>query len=369
MTIANSVISLALRAAGLVGVGQTALAEDANDALVLLNAMIGQWQHQRIVAVIPGALDTFPSLHTDVPSWTGNENVLLVSLAARLRAAYGLPPDEALSAGADAAVKLLQANNLHQQPPDVAGLPTTVGHAIRLALRFAGRVTDAQGVADTSQDMADGLALLVGMLAQWQRKRLLVPDLVELAITSTGAASYTIGPAGDFVAPRPDRIDYAFARLLNSGSNPVDLSLSIIGSREDYAGIALKGLATFPAALWYDATWPAGVLHFWPIPAAGDFDLHVGVKDTLPAYAAPTDALGLPPEYLEAVVTNLAMRLLAANGQQASVLLAGQARASLATLYAANAQIPELGMPAGLAGRRGSSVAAGGSRAFISGQW
>ncbi len=44
---AASLINLALKMAGVLGVGQTAQAEDTNDAFTLLNAMLAQWQRKR----------------------------------------------------------------------------------------------------------------------------------------------------------------------------------------------------------------------------------------------------------------------------------------------------------------------------------
>ena len=43
----RSIISLALKLSGALGVGQTALAEDISDAFALLNMMIGQWSQKR----------------------------------------------------------------------------------------------------------------------------------------------------------------------------------------------------------------------------------------------------------------------------------------------------------------------------------
>ena len=44
---AQDIINFSLRAAGVLGVGQTALAEDNSDALAALNAMLGLWQQKR----------------------------------------------------------------------------------------------------------------------------------------------------------------------------------------------------------------------------------------------------------------------------------------------------------------------------------
>lgn len=44
---ALDIIKLAMKDAGVLGVGQTPLAEDANDALTTMNAMIAQWRRKR----------------------------------------------------------------------------------------------------------------------------------------------------------------------------------------------------------------------------------------------------------------------------------------------------------------------------------
>lgn len=70
------------------------------------------------------------------------------------------------------------------------------------------------------------------MLAQWSRKRWLVFHLVNTALTSTGAQSYSVGPGGDFDMPRPDRLGAAYIRRLISGaSNPVDFPLELQAAR------------------------------------------------------------------------------------------------------------------------------------------
>ena len=49
MTISTvgDLITLALKDSGVLGAGQTALAEDMNDALSRLNMMLGQWNRRR----------------------------------------------------------------------------------------------------------------------------------------------------------------------------------------------------------------------------------------------------------------------------------------------------------------------------------
>jgi hypothetical protein len=348
--------------------------DDVNDSAKILNAMINEWNMERRVKVNPIVLPTFPDLTTDVPFWSSFEHVLLTTMAVRLRQIYSLPPIDLDVKLAMGALEAFSAINQQQIAPLHAGPPETVIQALFLALRMAGRITDTQSVSDGSKDVADAFSLLVMMLAQWQRKRWLVWHEEEYALVSTGQYSYSIGPECDFDMPRPDKLHAAWVRL-NSGTfgaqlaaefpillgqqpsqYPVDIPLAIIESKEDWAGITIKDLSSIPAAVFYDSAFPIGQLYFWPVPIANEYQLHIVVKASLPVYATPDDDLGLPPEYLDAVVNNLAVRIALASGAQINPLLLAEARASLNTIKLANSQIPLLSMPAALSGRRGGDV-------------
>ena len=358
MTIANNIISEALKISGIVGVRQTPLAEDTNTAFLLLNQMIGTWNVQRAQQANPAALVTFANLTTDVSFWTPYEGVLLPNLARTLRVAYQLPPDQELDQSAGAALQLFQSINAQQIAPEHAGPPTTCLQVIWLALRMAGRINDQQLATDSSKDVDDAFSLLVTMIAQWQRRRWIVWDEQEVYLTSTGAMSYTIGPGGDFslAAGRPDRLENAFVRMVplggGSGLN-IDIPLAIIDAKEDYNGITLKQLSTLPAAVWYDSAYPLGVLHFWPVPTASIYELHVNVKTPLPTLTSTASTLsGFPPEHIYALIANLACRIVVLSGGVPSPALLGEARAALNLLRMANTQIAELAIPAMVQNKR-----------------
>ncbi len=237
---------------------------------------------------------------------------------------------------------------------------TTTGDLITFSLRATGIC--GVGQTPSAEDAATGLQLLRMMLAQWQRKRWLVPSLIDLPITSTGAAFYTIGPV------RPTQLHAAFARMNAADAMPLDIQLGIIASREDYSAITLKSLSTFPAVAWLDTAWPTGRVYVWPIPPAGQFELHFVFPEALPTYTTLVDPIDLPPEYLEALMWSLCVRLQMSYGLSAKPDHVGAMRAALATIRQANLQPSVAGMPPGLPGRRGgSSVAAGSSPSFQSG--
>ena len=363
------IIWLALRAAGRLTdqQGIDPASQDVTDAQLLMLEMVDEWSRQFTVAVNPGELPDLRDLTAPIPTGTfvhGMRNALTLNLAVRLRELWGQEVPATLQERATKALALVSAINQHQMPALHPGPPTTVIQVLFLALRMAGRITDTQSVADDSKDVADAFSLLVMMLAQWQRKRWLVWSEQPAAKVSTGANYYTIGTGQDFDLPRPDKIHAAWCRLppfvpftqTPGSANPIDISLAIIESMEDWSQIAIKNLQTIPSAVFYESAFPVGRLHFWPIAPAGLYELHIVVKAPLPLYATVNDLLNLPPEYVDAVVDNLACRILVASGQPISPFLLGQARGSLETVKMTNAQIPQLGLPGFLTGVRGSDA-------------
>ena len=223
---------------------------------------------------------------------------------------------------------------------------------IRLALRDA----QVNGVGQTPSDEEnnDTFLHLNAMLAQWSRKRWLVFHLADVSRVATGAASYSLMTGGDFDTPRTDRIESAFVRWITSNP-PIDTPLAIIDAREDWNRITMKTLAAGgpPTAVFYDSGFPAGTLNFWPIPAAGLYELHVSVKAELSQISSMTDELVLPGEYLDAVLYNLAKRARVMFGEAPDQGLDSLAKGALNTLRQANAQIPLLQMPVAVVASRG----------------
>jgi hypothetical protein len=188
------------------------------------------------------------------------------------------------------------------------------------------------------------------MLSQWNTKRWLIWHLIDASCTTTGAMSYSVGPGCDFNVPRVDRLEAAFFRQYVSGvpgQNYVDYPLNILQAREDYNLIALKELTSWPQAVFFDAGYPTGLVYPVPIPLQnGTYELHLTLKDTLVQFASYTQSINLPQEYVEAIWTNLTIRLCAIYpGAVLTPVIEGLAKASVSTLRMANTQIPKLQMP------------------------
>lgn len=208
------------------------------------------------------------------------------------------------------------------------------------------------------------LTLANRMIAQWQHERYMVYQLVDTGFTSTGANTYTVGAGQNFnINPRPDRLEFAFLRQLsgsgtpppNGGSQPFDWPLQIINAYEDYASIRLKTLGTFSAAVFYDPGWPIGILHPWPVPQSGIYELHILCKQTLQRFPNLQAAVMFPPEYEAAIEWCLARRLRVGFQLPADPDLNALAAQAKNIIRKANAQVPTLRMPSELT-RSGDSA-------------
>ena len=222
---------------------------------------------------------------------------------------------------------------------------TSAVDLLTLALKDIGALGIGQSIGP--DDTADGLATLNMMLGEWQAERLSVYHLVDTAIPSTGAQSYTVGSGGNFNIQRPVRIEAAYARLNAGSQSAIDYPVKLIDAREDYAKIALKGLTSFPEWAFYDASYPMGNLLYYPIPNAS-FELHILTMEVLPQFAAPGVQISLPPQYLSAIRYNLGPYLAPSYQIEPLPSLIRRAANAKKIIKRMNAQIQAMQMPRGL---------------------
>lgn len=224
---------------------------------------------------------------------------------------------------------------------------TTGTDIITAALKKSGVL--GVGQSASAEDTTDAFNDLNQMLAQWQRKRWMVYHLVDVSYVSTGAQSYTVGTGGNFNVARPDRLEASFFRqTIPSQPNLIDYPLQLLEAREDYNNIALKSLTTFPQYAFYDAAYPTGNLYVWPVPTSGIYEIHITLKEQLGSLAAPGSVINLPPEYMAALIWNLAARLRPSYQLQPDPTVTAMAKDSLNLINNANAQVPRLRMPSDL---------------------
>jgi hypothetical protein len=233
---------------------------------------------------------------------------------------------------------------------------TTAIDLITLALKDIGALGIGQAVS--AEDTADALATLNMMLGQWQGERLSVYHLVDTAIPSTGAQSYTVGTGGNFNVQRPIKINAAYARLNAGSATPIDYPVTILDSREDYSRIALKALQSFPSYAYYDPAYPLGNLIYYPVPDS-TFQLHIVTMEALPQFATPATAINLPPEYMAAIRYNLALYLAPSYQIDPQRALVGLALNAKRVVKRMNWQAQSMTMPRGLGSKQHYNIYSG----------
>ena len=232
---------------------------------------------------------------------------------------------------------------------------TTWLEIVDLVLRDSGVV--GTGQTPSAQMQNDAKRRMNMMIGQWKRKRWLVYHLIDISTPCDGSLFYTLGAGQTFNVPRTDQLQAAFARQTNV-SNPsgrVDFPLQLIHSYEDYSTITLKNMSAGPAYyVFYDSGYPVAKVYPWPLMNSG-YELHLIIKAELDSIGELTDTIVLPPEYEEALYQVSMQRTRAAFFLPPDATIDRNAKAALATLRAANFQVPTMTMPSAVTPRNGST--------------
>lgn len=154
----------------------------------------------------------------------------------------------------------------------------TARDLINLSFKQAGIL----GVGQTllAEDVNDGFTLFKSMIAQWQKRRWMVPSLYDVSAIGNGERSNLIGPGKHYNAPRPDKIQAAYIVQRNTGPDPISIPLRQVFAYEDYANIAVKSLNSLPGVFFYDAHYPYGNVYLWPIPS-NQYEAHLIIKSNI----------------------------------------------------------------------------------------
>lgn len=143
-------------------------------------------------------------------------------------------------------------------------------------------------------DVLEGLAL----------QNLAVYSTVETTFPLVaGVASYTIGPTGDVVAPRPPFLDTAVVNITG-----LDYPVSI-WSTQEYALVGLKTNPGIPARMVYDQEFPNGRITLWPVPSE-NWTMKLYTNAAFTAAASLFDQFSMPPGYRRLMRLLLALELL-----------------------------------------------------------
>lgn len=175
--------------------------------------------------------------------------------------------------------------------------------ALKLITGAAGLI----GVVFKSEVLAadeamDGLEMLNDMLDTWSNDSLSTFAYTNESFPLTGAASYAIGPGGDFNTSRPINIVSA---VVNMGG--VDYTLTPLTPQEYLEQVPVKNTSsTIPKYVVYDNAYPSGHMTFYAVPAGGS-TLKMLSNKPLSNISALTSIIDLPPGWKRAIRYNLAI--------------------------------------------------------------
>lgn len=181
-------------------------------------------------------------------------------------------------------------------------------------------------------------------------------SLENILYYTGGKYQYTIGidPTGattaDFNVPRPLRITNAFTRITTQGTG-YDYQIEII-SQDRYVEYGLKSIPyPWPTALWYNNTYPFGMISFYGAPVGGG-ELHL-FTDTILSNLALNQTVVMPQGYNRALKWLLARELCQDFGFPLTPAIEKLSDESWRAIKALNADpIPESKIDAELLGDR-----------------
>jgi hypothetical protein len=207
----------------------------------------------------------------------------------------------------------------------------------------------ASGEAPTTAEYADSLAALQSMLRRWAGKKLLIFASTKESFTLVaGTSLYTFGTGGTFNSDRPHSILGAYILDSAGVSNPISLI-----SEGEYRSISIKGTLDRPNSLFFNPTYPLANVYLYPVPNAGEsiyIDSFKPFTETS-SIDATSSTLAFPPNYEEALIYNLAVRLSSEFGKAITVEVASIAEASYNDLIRLNSsnqiEAIKLSFPAG----------------------
>lgn len=220
-------------------------------------------------------------------------------------------------------------------------------------IRRAGGLLNAfgEGTEPSGTQALDGLTMLRQMLDTWAAAQISTPARTRETFALTGAASYTMGPMGDFDTAAPTAILEA---TINDGAGN-DWALTI-GASEDYAAVTVKATVGRPVSIYIDKGWPLWTLRFDLVPY--DPTLKITSLKPYAPWAASTAAelntpVDVPPGWTEAMMYGLAVRMADEYNLPLPPMVLQLAVQNQRTIQNAAFRAPELRIPTAALGSAG----------------
>jgi hypothetical protein len=155
----------------------------------------------------------------------------------------------------------------------------------------------------TDADLQRGIRVLNMMLLSWQADGVQTWVLTEGTFALVqGDYDYVFGSGGTFTTVPAEIMDVRITR------SSQDLPMNPM-SREEYYALPVKDTQGYPTQYYYDRQRDGGTFYVWPAPDATAGTIKLTYRRYINDAGNGTNTLDLPKEWLEAITTNLAVRL------------------------------------------------------------
>jgi hypothetical protein len=196
---------------------------------------------------------------------------------------------------------------------NLAGLVLQSGSGIIYpALRKAAITLGPQRTPSPAQfqDAIDELNRLIGSL---NIDRYNIYSRYTVTAPLNGGKTYTIGISGDptvssdFNVPRPNGIEAA--NIVSNQTPPFRYPLRLVTDLQ-WSKIRVQDIPNaIPEVMYNDRAFPVATLYLWGQPIAG-YLLELYCWQSIPSFQSISDVVILPDGYVDALVLNLAVRLV-----------------------------------------------------------
>jgi hypothetical protein len=236
---------------------------------------------------------------------------------------------------------------------------TVLGDLLKHALRRGG-ITQLPGTTPSTDQYAELIPEVNWMIASWNLDghKIYTTSIAQYPMVAN-KRTYTIGPTGDFVAPRP--ISIIQANVVVLGTTPyLHIPMRLLSDVE-FANTALApqsatvgGIpASWPWALYNDGGFPNSTLYTYGYPTQVN-NIELYTWDALKTdFTSITDAAVFPPGYEAAIIANLALKVNVLyphdsklTGAQCEMLVR-EARQTLEAVTVLNTECPNIAINGG----------------------
>lgn len=192
----------------------------------------------------------------------------------------------------------------------------------------------AAGETPNADESADSLEKLNELIESFSVQR---PFLTAVARNtyafSIGVGSYTLGAGGTLTATRPVAVRQANTILTAGG---LVQPIRLVSVEEFSAVLERSAQANFPKLGYYDGKYPLATLMVTPIPNAAS-TLELFTWDVVSQLASLATTIAMPPGYLQALRTTLAVNLATMFGRPVTQEMLKNAEEAKAALRGFNA--------------------------------